>query len=148
MDTRSPDPMISPSGPGVTVGQVGERALLRRLQARIPRGPGVGVGVGDDAAVVEAGPQVVVTTDTLVEGVHFRRGWGPPQLLGRKALSVNLSDVAAMGGAARYATVSLCLPADLTVDFLDGLYEGLLQRAAETGVDVVGGNLSATPGPF
>jgi len=83
-----------------------------------------------------------------VEGVHFRRDWGPPTLLGRKAMSVNLSDVAAMGGTGRYATVSLCLPADLPVAFVDELYDGLLQCAAESGVDVVGGNLSATPGPL
>jgi thiamine-monophosphate kinase len=122
--------------------------LLRRLRERIPQGPGVVVGVGDDAAVVETGAQAVVTTDTLVEGIHFRRDWGPPALLGRKALSVNLSDVGAMGGAGRYATVSLCLPADLPVEFVDGLYDGLLQRAAETGVVVIGGNLSATTGPI
>jgi thiamine-monophosphate kinase len=131
-----------------TVGQLGERSLLRRLRERIPKGPGVAVGIGDDAAVVETASQVVVTTDTLVEGIHFRRDWGPPALLGRKAVSVNLSDVAAMGGAGRYATVTLCLPADLAVSFVDELYDGLLQRAAETGVSVVGGNLSATPGPL
>jgi thiamine-monophosphate kinase len=131
-----------------TVGELGERPLLRRLRERIPKGPGVVVGIGDDAAVVETGAQAVVTTDTLVEGIHFRRDWGPPALLGRKAMSVNLSDVAAMGGTGRYATVSLCLPADLPVAFVDELYDGLLQRAAEAGVDIVGGNLSATPGPL
>jgi thiamine-monophosphate kinase len=100
------------------------------------------VGVGDDAAAVEVGPLVVVTTDSLVEGVHFRRDWTPPRLLGHKALSVNLSDIAAMLAAPRHATVNLCLPRDLPLAFVDGLYDGLLERAAETGVNIVGGNVS------
>jgi thiamine-monophosphate kinase len=131
-----------------TVGQLGERALVRRLRDRIPAGDGVVVGVGDDAAAVESGALTLVTTDALVEGVHFRRDWGPASLLGRKALSINLSDIAAMAGSARYATVSLCLPADLPVAWLDELYDGLLERAAEVGVSLVGGNVSATPGPL
>ena len=137
--------MIDPTR---TVGEVGERALLRHLRSRIPSGPGVLVGLGDDAAVVEGSPAVLVTTDALVEGVHFRREWTPARLLGRKALTVNLSDVAAMAGTPRFATVSLCLPPDLSVAFLDGLYDGLLERAAETGVLVVGGNVSRTEGPL
>jgi thiamine-monophosphate kinase len=130
------------------VGELGERELLRRLRARIPRGAGVVAGVGDDAAALETGPLSLLTTDCLVEGVHFRRDWSPARLLGRKALSVNLSDIAAMAGVPRHATVSLCLPAELPVSFVDELYDGLLERAAETGVAVVGGNLSATSGPI
>jgi thiamine-monophosphate kinase len=125
------------------VSALGERALLRHLAQRIPQGPGVATGVGDDAAVIETGALTVVTTDAMVEGVHFRRDWSPAALIGRKALSVNLSDVAAMGGVARYATVSLCLPAATTLGFVDGLYDGLLARAAECGVAIVGGNLAA-----
>jgi len=128
--------------PETAVGAIGERGLLRHLHARIPLGPGVVVGVGDDAAAVELGPLVVVTTDSLVEDVHFRREWTPPRLLGRKALSVNLSDIAAMLASPRHATVSLCLPRELPLAFVDGLYDGLLERAAETGVNLVGGNVS------
>ena len=65
--------------------------------------------------------------------------------VGRKALSVNLSDIAAMGGGAQYATISLCLPRDLPLAFVDGLYDGLLERAAEAGVEIVGGNVAAAP---
>jgi thiamine-monophosphate kinase len=131
-----------------TLGEIGERALLRHLQGRIPVGPGVVVGVGDDAAAVEAGPVALLTTDTLVEGVHFRRDEAPPRLLGRKALTVNLSDVAAMGGIGRYATVSLCLPSDTTLGWVDSLYDGLLERAAESGVALVGGNVARSPEPI
>ncbi|HYN05439.1 MAG TPA: thiamine-phosphate kinase [Vicinamibacteria bacterium] len=125
-----------------TLSQIGEKALLRHLQGRIPTAPGVLVGLGDDAAAVETSPFTLVTTDSQVEGVHFHRDAAPPRLLGRKALSVNLSDVAAMGGIARYATVSLCLPPDLTLGWVDSLYDGLLERAAESGVALVGGNLT------
>lgn len=130
--------------PDTPVGKIGERALVAHLRSRIPQGAGVGVGVGDDAAAVETGPLTLVTTDCLVEGVHFRREWSPPRLLGRKALTVNLSDIAAMAGVPRYATVSLCLPPDVPLKFVDGLYDGLLERAAEAGVSIVGGNISAS----
>jgi thiamine-monophosphate kinase len=134
--------------PGRTVGEIGERALLQHLRGRIPGGDGVEIGLGDDAAAVRTGALTLVTTDALVEDVHFVRRWTPARLLGRKALSVNLSDIAAMAGSPRYATVSLCLPRDLEAGFVDGLYDGLLERGAQTGVALVGGNLSATDGPL
>jgi thiamine-monophosphate kinase len=124
------------------IGDVGEGELLRRLRARIPEVEGALVGVGDDAAVLEIDGPVVVTADGLVEGVHFQREWTPPSLLGRKALSVSLSDVAAMGGTGRYAVVSLSLPPELPVEWVDSLYDGLLERAAEVGVGLVGGNVA------
>ncbi len=134
--------------PGRPVGEIGERALLAHLRGRIPAGEGVEVGLGDDAAAVRTGALTLVTTDALVEGVHFVRDWTPPRLLGRKALSVNLSDVAAMAGVPRYATVSLCVPRELPAGFVDGLYDGLLERCAQTGVALVGGNLSSIDGPL
>jgi thiamine-monophosphate kinase len=125
-----------------TLGEIGEKALVRHIHGRIPSAPGVVVGLGDDAAAIEIGPQALFTTDSLVEGVHFHRDASPPRLLGRKALTVNLSDVAAMGGIGRYATVSLCLPPDVTLGWVDSLYDGLLERAAESGVALVGGNVA------
>ncbi|HJS59217.1 MAG TPA: hypothetical protein VKA01_14030, partial [Vicinamibacteria bacterium] len=74
--------------PETPVRDVGERALLRHLRARIPSGAGVVIGVGDDAAAVETGGITLVTTDCLVEGVHFLREWAPFRLVGRKALTV------------------------------------------------------------
>jgi thiamine-monophosphate kinase len=128
-------------------GDVGEKEHIRKISSRIPQGPGVTVGIGDDAAVVQTSSSTLVTTDSLVEGIHFTREWSPPRLLGRKALSVNLSDSAATAGVAQHAVVSLCLPAAIPVSFVDGFYDGLLERAAETGVNLVGGNVSATTGP-
>jgi thiamine-monophosphate kinase len=124
------------------LGEIGEKALLRHLQGRVPSAAGVVVGLGDDAAAIETSPFTLVTTDSLVEGVHFQRDAAPARLLGRKALTVNLSDVAAMGGIARYATVSLCLPPALTLGWVDALYDGLLERAAEAGVALIGGNVT------
>ncbi|MBI3932443.1 MAG: thiamine-phosphate kinase [Acidobacteria bacterium] len=137
--------MTSPETP---VGEIGERDLLRHLRSRIPAGPGVVVGVGDDAAVIETGALTLMTTDCVVEGVHFLREWTPPALLGRKILTMNLSDIAAMAGVPRYATVSLCLSTEVPLGFVDGLYDGLLERAAEAGVSLVGGNVSRTNGPI
>ncbi len=131
-----------------TVSSVGERALVARLRSRIAETPGVRVGIGDDCALVETPAVSLLTTDTLVEGVHFDRNLTPARLLGRKALSVSLSDVGAMSGVPRYALVNLCLPPTCPVDFFDGLYDGLIARAAEVGVAIVGGNLSATTGPI
>lgn len=137
-------PVIEPDTP---VGEIGERHLVRHIRSRIPQGDSVTVGVGDDAAALQTGPLTLMTTDSLVEGIHFLREWAPPRLLGRKALTVNLSDIAAMAGIPRYATVSLSLPYDLPMAFVDGLYDGLLERAAETGVSLVGGNVTAIEGP-
>jgi thiamine-monophosphate kinase len=130
---------------GTALGELGERELVRRIRERIPGGPGVRVGAGDDAAAVEAGPLALLTADSLVEGVHFRRDAAPARLLGRKALSVNLSDVAAMGGVGRHALVSLCLPPEIELRWVDSLFDGILERAAETGVNVVGGNVARSP---
>jgi thiamine-monophosphate kinase len=125
-----------------TLAELGERAVLRHIHGRLAMTAGVRVGPGDDAAAVEIGPVALLTTDCLVEGVHFARETWPPRLVGRKALAVNLSDVAAMGGIGRYATVSLLLPPDVTLGWVDALYDGLLERAAEAGVAIVGGNLA------
>jgi len=125
-----------------TLAEIGERALLRHIRGRLPATAGVRVGPGDDAAAVEIGPVALLTTDCLVEGVHFTREGAPARLVGRKALTVNLSDVAAMGGIGRYATVSLLLPPDVTLGWVDALYDGLLERAAEAGVAIIGGNLA------
>ncbi len=125
-----------------TLAELGERGLLQHIRRRLPTTPGVKLGPGDDAAAVEIGPLALVTTDCMVEGVHFTREGAPARLVGRKALTVNLSDIAAMGGLGRYATVSLLLPPEVTLGWVDALYDGLLERAAEAGVAIIGGNLA------
>lgn len=125
---------------------IGEHGWIARLLRTVPGGRRVVVGPGDDAAAIQAprGP-VLLTTDTLVEGSHFQLGWETPAALGRRALRINLSDVAAMGGRPLAALVSIEAPSDLPVAVLDGLMRGLAEDARRHDVDVVGGNLAAAP---
>jgi thiamine-monophosphate kinase len=105
--------------------------------------PGVIVGVGDDAAVIEQGRhEGVITTDMLVDGIHFEVEGTLPHDLGHKALTVNVSDVAAMGGSPRFAVVSLGLPKDVEAAWVMELYGGMRQAAEEYGMTVVGGDTS------
>jgi thiamine-monophosphate kinase len=133
------------------VSDVGERALIERIRTRVPPpSPGLLIGIGDDAAVAvpDRGALQVLTTDALVEGIHFDRRFSSPADIGYKALAVNVSDVASMGGTPRLALLSLMLPQDLALADLDALIEGLLEMAAESGVALAGGNITRSPGPL
>jgi thiamine-monophosphate kinase len=107
-------------------------------------------GIGDDAAVaaVDRGTLEVLTTDALVEGVHFDRTFSTAADIGYKALAVNISDIAAMGAVPRLALLSLVLPSTLPVADVDGLLDGLLEMAASAGVALAGGNITRSPGPL
>lgn len=134
----------------MTVKDLGEHALLARLLARLPRRPAsVLVGPGDDAAVVAhvRNEHLVVTTDSLVEEIHFSREYFAPADIGHKALAVNLSDLAAMGATPRWALLSLVLPGSWPVEDVEGLVDGLVELATVHGVAVVGGNIARTNGP-
>jgi len=132
------------------LGDVGEQAWIARLTRRLARearaDPRVLLGPGDDAAAVRPGRHpLVLTTDTLVEGVHFRRGWASAGALGRRAFAVNASDVAAMGGRPAFALLALEAPGRLPVAELDALVTGVEAAARAAGARLVGGNLSAAP---
>jgi thiamine-monophosphate kinase len=129
----------------MTISQLGEFGLIERIRAAVPQaGPDVIVGIGDDVAVLRAASQKVwlATCDVQVEGAHFLRGAIAPRSLGRKALAINLSDIASAGGRPRFALVSLGLPGDLETGFIDELYAGLRELGSSFGVDIVGGNIS------
>ena len=131
------------------VENIGEHALLARLLARLPRtSPTVLVGPGDDAAVLAPvrNARLVVTTDAVVEGVHFLRAFSTPADIGHKALAVNLSDLAAMGATPRWALLSLVLPGSWPVTDVEELVDGLAALARKHGVAVVGGNITRTDG--
>src|SRR4051812_11842703 len=147
-----PGPLSSPGNlQQQRVSDVGERALIERIRSRVPPAPpALVVGIGDDAAVAapDRGSLQVLTTDALVEGVHFDRRFSSAADIGYKALAVNASDVASMGGSPRFALLSLMLPESLLLLDLDGLLDGLLQMAAECGVALAGGNITRSPGPL
>ena len=129
------------------IDELGEFGLIDRIQRALPApGKDVLVGIGDDVAVLRADADRVwlATCDVQMEGAHFLRDAIAPRDLGRKALAINLSDIAATGGAPRFALVSLGLPKDLDVEFIDGLYAGLRAEAKSFGVDIVGGNISGS----
>lgn len=130
------------------LSDIGEFAVIDRLAKIVRRdGLGVVVGIGDDTAVLENedGDLLLATVDAQVETVHFLRDAITPQQLGRRALAVNLSDIAAMGGRPTVALVSLVLPADTEVDWIEHVYRGLREEADRYGVAVVGGNMANAP---
>jgi thiamine-monophosphate kinase len=134
-----------------TVTAIGERALIERIRTRLPPPPPtLTVGIGDDAAVAEVdrGSMVVLTTDALVEGVHFDRRFSSAADIGYKALAVNVSDIAAMGAAPRFALLSLILPDQFPIADVDDLLDGLIEIATATGVALAGGNITRSPGPL
>ena len=140
--------------------ELGEFGLIERLSRRVSASPAgaprrnepllnVRVGIGDDAAVWEAsGTAEALTTDTIVDGTHFRlstTGWND---LGWKALATNLSDIAAMGATPGVGVVTLGLPPDTRVEDVDALYDGLLEAAEVFGASVAGGDVVASPTLF
>jgi thiamine-monophosphate kinase len=120
-----------------------ERALIRLIkETSVSAAPDLIQGIGDDCAVfgtIDAG-QWLITTDTLVDQVHFDRHWHPPELLGRKSIAVNLSDIAAMGGVPRFVLLSLCLPSTLASEWLQRWLSGVAAILAEQGCVLIGGD--------
>lgn len=136
------------------VRDIGEFGLIAVLEAALP-GPvraneRVDVGIGDDAAIWRPsdGLSSVITTDTLIEGNHFRLDWTDWRSLGHKMLAVNLSDVAAMGATALLATVTLGLSGDERLADLLELYRGAGELAGPHGVIVAGGDIVRSSGPL
>lgn len=137
--------------PSQSIADLGEHGLIARLRARVPASPPwVTLGIGDDAAAIapERGEQIVLTTDTLVEGVHFDSARTAMDAVGHKALAVNLSDLAAMGAAPRGVLLGLSLPETMAVPDFDALVGGFLALAARTKTPLVGGNITRSPGPI
>jgi len=131
--------------------ELGEFDLIHRLSSRLKfRAADTTLGIGDDCAVypVKAGMKQVVTTDALVEGIHFDLATTTPQALGRKALSVSLSDIAAMGAVPKRALVTLGIPKKISVSFLDKLYAGFNTICNRYEVEMVGGDTVSSPKCF
>lgn len=128
------------------ISDLGEFGLIDHLNEKvIIKNPSTLKGIGDDAAVIEAGDMVkVVTTDLLVEGVHFDLSYAPLTHLGFKAVAVNVSDVAAMNAIPKQITVSIALSNRFSVEAIDALYEGIHAACEHYGVDLIGGDTTAS----
>lgn len=130
------------------LSELGEEALIEHVVSAhlLPdSGPGLVVGVGDDAAVLDFGRDelTIATTDMLVEGTHFRLDLISPYQLGWKTVAVNISDIAAMGGVPTWTFVSFGLKPDTEIAFVDALYHGMTECAARFGSMLVGGDTNA-----
>jgi len=133
------------------VSDLGEFGLIDRVAGALPPpGEGVVVGIGDDVAVLRTDGEnyLLATCDIQVEGVHFLREAIGPYRLGRKAAAINLSDIAAMGGVPTYLLVSLAMPPQTEVSFIDELYRGLQDEVSAAGAEIVGGNMANLPDRF
>jgi len=130
---------------------LGEFGLIRRFSPAFMKNlPPDIIGIGDDAAVLpwKKDACLLVTTDMLVENVHFLRTEIGPRDLGAKALTVNLSDIAAMGGSPRSAFLSLGIPGKLGIEWLDAFFRGMAELAEASGVHLLGGDTTRSPGPI
>ena len=126
--------------------RIGEFGLIKRIKQKTgAEAEGVRLGIDDDAAafVPTKGMVTLLTTDTFVEGIHFDRAYATPFQIGWKAMAANLSDIAAMGGVPRAAVVSVCLPDDIEVEWVEELYGGMTDLLGRFEGTIVGGDTSA-----
>src|ERR1700674_975184 len=126
--------MSNPRDTDATIAALVEHAIIERVRRRAGAARDwVVLGIGDDAAAIrpERATLDIVTTDSLIEGVHFRLDWTDANAVGHKALAVNLSDLAAMGATPRASLLGLALPPGLRVAALDALIDGFVALAVE-----------------
>lgn len=138
---------MTPESDFTAIRDVGEFGLIEKMRQILgePSDEGVVVGISDDAAVYRIGDGRVhiATTDMLVEGVHFDRLFMPMPYLGSKSIAVNVSDVVAMNGVPRFAVVSVGVPETVSVEQVEGLYNGMRQACQAYGLTILGGDTSA-----
>lgn len=126
--------------------ELGEFGLIDRIARQVHNAPSVVLGIGDDAAALAPTREtlILITSDMLLDGVHFDLSFCDPQSLGRKSLSVNLSDLAAMGATPRQFLLGIALPPELGMEVVDGFMAGVLEQAERFGVTLVGGDTCAS----
>jgi thiamine-monophosphate kinase len=131
-----------------TAGDLGEFGLIARISELLPRkSPRLLAGIGDDtcAFLPPEGRCLLLTTDAMVEGVHFRPEWGTWRQMGKKAMASSLSDVAAMGGRALFALVTLGVKAKTPVSAIEEVYAGMLEAGKQMGIEICGGDTVRSP---
>jgi len=128
------------------LSQLGEFGLIEAIARTTPKGSGVRIGIGDDAAWVSHPRQSsLITSDLLIEGIHFDLRWTTMFDLGYKTLAVNLSDIAAMGGISAYLMLSLGIPSHFDSKKIAEFYRGIHSLAARSGVTLIGGDTNIAP---
>lgn len=135
----------------IKLKNLGEINLIKHLQNTISYShPNIIVGIGDDAAIIKNSFDkcLVVTTDALVEGIHFNLKTFTPYQIGWKSVASNLSDIAAMGANPKYLLISMGLPEDLTLSFWDEIYRGIKKLSSNYEVCVIGGDTVKSPKLF
>jgi thiamine-monophosphate kinase len=131
------------------LSRLGEFGLIERVRRRTVQGRGVKLGIGDDAAWVQTrSGSCLLTTDLLIEGIHFDLKWTSLYALGHKTLAVNMSDIAAMGGRPAYLLLSLGIPSTFESEDMEEYYRGLRSLALKSGVALVGGDTSVAKSLF
>lgn len=134
-----------------TLAEIGELAFIRRIRSMMPgEGGSIIRSVGDDCLVVEpvVDRQVLYTTDTFVDGVHFSPEFGTYEEIGLRCMAASVSDIAAMSGIPSYSLVSLSMPKTMVFDDAVCLFTGLSKTAERYGCPVCGGETTSTPGPL
>lgn len=132
----------------MSLAACGEFGLIERIRAQVAGRDDILIGIGDDccATVLPPGEILLTSTDLLIEEIHFHRAWTDLFALGRKAVAVNISDIAAMGGTPQSLSLGLALPVDLNPDDFDQLIAGILAAAKEYGAVLSGGDTCRSPG--
>lgn len=132
-----------------SLSELGEFGYIARVTRNLPTSADVVAGVGDDCAVVrQGGKLMLVSCDASIEDVHFSRSLASPYDIGWKAFASAFSDIAAMGGIAKYAVASLACPPDTSLDVLDELSKGAHDCVAHCGALLIGGDTTRSPGPI
>ena len=127
---------------GRTVAETSEFDLIDSITAGLPTGPAVRVGPGDDCAVFAADGDVAVSTDTMVENVHFRRTWSAPEDVGRKAVAAAVADLEAMGARPIGVVLALTIPAELEISWVEGFHAGVRTECDLSGALLLGGDIT------
>lgn len=128
------------------INQLGEFGLIDRIREKFAlTNPSSLTGIGDDAAVIDSGEDcILVSTDMLIEGIHFDLSYTPIHHLGYKAVAVNVSDIAAMNGRAEQITVNIALSNRFSIEAVDALYAGIKAACENYKVDLVGGDTTSS----
>lgn len=128
----------------MNIRELGEFGFIDILRKMCKKKEGV-LGIGDDCAIIKGEKKdFLLTTDVLVEDVHFVKSLNPPHKLGRKCMAVNVSDIAAMGGMPLYALVSMCIPKNIEQNYLQCIVEGIIEEAEKFSIHIIGGDTSCS----